>query len=116
MFGFSEWPKAAKWIVICSTALALLGTVLSAFFGYKHLIEDVTTMRLQNKALIEVAKRQAESVEHRNQIDAKMSRLPMDRAAECAIQGFPNPCCEPAPASGADLCVPHDAKPAEKKR
>lgn len=91
---FGEWPAAAKWIAICTTALALLGTGTAAYFGWKSEIRQAAQLEMLSKALA----KQLAQAHARRLTENEVAKLPPDRLLICnaAVPGTVEfDCCYP---------------------
>lgn len=94
-------PAAVKWAMI----LGLVLTTLGSAWGVVRYIQNNAIIRAQRDALIELAKRQAATVEDKNKITNQQDALPDDRVRWCAIKRplDVNGCCSekgPCPEAG----------------
>lgn len=72
----------------------LAGTlIVGGYFYWQHVVTSRALIAAQRDALIELAKRQQQTVEQKNRTDAIMRALPDDRVRLCAVQGPQSPCC-----------------------
>lgn len=98
---FAAIPGAVKWGAIAVMVFGLLGTGL----GVVRYIQNNAIIRVQRDALIDLAKRQAATVEDKNKITNQQDALPDERVRWCAIKRplDVNGCCSekgPCPEAG----------------
>lgn len=76
---FGSWPTAAKWIAICMTVLALLGTFTAGYFAWESRITRSAQLDMLTKALA----KQIVEANARRGIENDVARLPPDRLLIC---------------------------------
>lgn len=70
------------------------GLIVGGYFYWEHVVTSRALIAAQRDALVELAKRQARTVEEKNQTDAVMRDKPDACVRVCAINGVASKLCQ----------------------